>query len=49
MGTSEFLGPQHGHDEIGKEGEGEEADEDDFHGGQGGGGLVQRAFSQNTA
>jgi hypothetical protein len=35
-GGSEFFRPQNGHDQVDQEREGEEADKDDFHVGQGG-------------
>jgi hypothetical protein len=47
-GGSELLGPQYGHHEIDEEGEGEEADKEDFHGREGED-AGQRAFSQKTA
>ena len=56
--ASEFFGAQHGDDEIDEEAEGDEADDDVFHGGSlagdGGGGLglycrSQRIFPQKRA
>jgi hypothetical protein len=49
-GRSEIFRAEHGDDQVDEEGDGEEADEDDFHGRKAGGGDgLQRTFSQKRA